>query len=281
MTVATGPARRRAPAAPPPDEAHLLPVQRRQRIVAFLQRHGAVTLQQLEQALRVSMSTLRRDLDALAAEGLVDRAHGGAVLRHQEYSTFEPDHAAAAELSPGEKRALGEAAAAALTPRQSVIFDSGSTVLEAARAAVRRAIALTAVTNDLAIAQALGASPLVQVTVLGGTLRAGSNTLIGDSVIEAARAIHADVLLLGAHAVSAGELSETAPEVVAVKKAFLRAARLRRLLIDGSKFRPPAFMRVAGVRELDEVLTDDGAPADEVEALRAAGVAVVVVPRAP
>lgn len=275
-TVPERPARR--PAAPAED-AHLLPIQRRQRIVAFLQRHGAVTLQQLEQALRVSLSTLRRDLDALAAEGLVDREHGGAVLRHQEYSTFEPDHAAAAELSPREKRVIGEAAAAALTPRQSVIFDSGSTVLEAARAAVRRGIPLTAVTNDVAIAQALGASPQVHVTVLGGTLRAGSNTLTGDVVIEAARAIHADVLLLGAHAVSNGELSETAPEVVAVKKAFLRAARVRRLLIDGSKFRPPAFMRVAGVGELDEVLTDDGAAADNVDALRAAGVAVTVVPR--
>ena len=265
---------------PEPATVPLLPAQRRQHIVEFLRRHGAVTLQQLEQALRVSVSTLRRDLDALAAEGEVDRTHGGALLRHQEYSTFEPDHLAAAELSPREKEAIGRAAAAALVPRQSVIFDSGSTVLEAAHAAVRRGIPLTAVTNDVAIAQVLGASAQVQVTVLGGTLRAGSNTLTGDVVIEAARAIHADVLLLGAHAVSNGELSETAPEVVAVKKAFLRAARVRRLLIDGSKFRPPAFMRVAVVGELDEVLTDDGAAAEDVEALRAAGVAVIVVPRA-
>jgi DeoR family transcriptional regulator of aga operon len=264
-----------------PSAAHLLPVQRRQRIVEFLRRHGAVTLQQLEQALRVSLSTLRRDLDALAAEGLVDRTHGGAVLRHQEYSTFEPDHAAAAELSPQEKRAIGEAAAAALTARQSVIFDSGSTVLEAARAAVRRGIPLTAVTNDLAIAQALGGGPLIQVHVLGGALRAGSNTLTGEALIEGARAFNADVLLLGAHAVSAGVLTETAPEVVAVKKAFIRAARIRRLLIDSSKFRPPTFMRVAPVTEVDEVITDDGAPRDEIEQLRAAGVRVTVVPRTP
>lgn len=262
-----------------PSAAHLLPVQRRQRIVEFLQRHGAVTLQQLEQALRVSLSTLRRDLDTLAAEGLVDRAHGGAVLRHQEYSTFEPDHAAAAELSPQEKRVIGEAAAAALIARQSVIFDSGSTVLEAARAVVRRGIPLTAVTNDLQIAQTLGVGSHIQVHVLGGTLRAGSNTLTGDALIESARAFSADVLLLGAHAVSAGMLTETAPEVVAVKKALLRAARLRRLLIDASKFRAPTFMRVAAVKDLDEVITDDGAPQDAIEALRAAGVPVTVVPR--
>ena len=130
----------------------LLPAQRRQRIVEFLRRHGAVTLVQLEQALGVSISTLRRDLDALAAEGEVDRTHGGALLRHQGYSAFEPDAHAAGELSPREKQAIGQAAAAALEPRQSVIFDSGSTVLEAARAAVQRHIPLTAVTNDLAIA---------------------------------------------------------------------------------------------------------------------------------
>ena len=85
------------------DATPLLPAQRRQRIVEFLHRHGAVTLQQLEQALHVSMSTLRRDLDALAADGEVDRTHGGALLRHQEYSTFEPDHACLLYTSPSPR----------------------------------------------------------------------------------------------------------------------------------------------------------------------------------
>jgi DeoR family transcriptional regulator of aga operon len=255
----------------------MLPVQSRQRIVEFLRRHGAVTLQQLEQALHVSMSTLRRDLDALAAEGEVDRTHGGALLRHQEYSTFEPDHTAAAELSPREKRAIGQAAADGLRPRQSVIFDSGSTVLEAARAAVQRSIPLTAVTNDLAIAQLLGSSAQIQVHVLGGLLRHGGNTLTGDALIEGARAIGADVLLMGIHAVTDGELTETNPEVAAVKRALLRAATSKRLLVDASKFRPRTFMRVASVTELDEVISDEGMPKEEVERMRLLGVKLNLV----
>lgn len=259
---------------PPPAAGSLplLPAQRRQRIVEFLHRHGAVTLQQLEQALRVSVSTLRRDLDALAAEGEVDRTHGGALLRHQEYSTFEPDHVAAAELSPREKEAIGRAAAAALVPRQSVIFDSGSTVTEAARAALARRIPLVAVTNDLAIAQLLGSSPLIRVHVLGGVLREGSHTLIGESVIEGARAIGADVLLMGAHAVTDGVMTETAPEVAAVKRVLIRAAASKRLLVDSSKFRPRAFMTIGNVADLDEVITDDGIDADEAKRVRALGV---------
>jgi DeoR family transcriptional regulator of aga operon len=260
-----------------PIVAPLLPPQRRDRIVGFLRRSGAATLQQLSQALDVSPSTLRRDLDALEAEGILDRTHGGALLRQQPYSTFEPDPQTAAILSPDEKRAIGRAAAASLTPGQSVLFDSGSTVLEAARAVLERGIALTAATNDLAIAQLLGASPLIRVLVLGGQLRAGSHTLVGDAVIEAARAINADVLLMGAHAVTGGEVSETLPEVAAVKRAFLRAASSRRLLVDVSKFRPRAFMTVCGIADFQQVVTDDALPRAEVDAVHAAGVALLQV----
>lgn len=255
----------------------LLPAQRRQRIVDFLRTHGAVTLAQLEQALAVSLSTLRRDLDALAAEGVVERTHGGALLRQQGYTSFEPDRRSATELSPAEKRAIGIAAAARLEPHQSVIFDSGTTVLEAARAAVARAIPITAVTNDLAIAQVLGASPQVQVHVLGGQLRPGFTTLMGHAVIEAAAAIRADVLLCGAHAVSDGLLSETSAEIAAVKRAFVQAARTRRLLVDASKFRAAAFMQVVPLRSFDEVLTDDALPAELAEQVRTLGVALTAV----
>lgn len=255
----------------------LLPAQRRQRIIDFLRRHGAVTVAQLEQALGVSLSTLRRDLDGLAAEGVIDRTHGGALLRQQGYTAFEPDSVASSELSPREKCAIGAAAAATLQPHQSVIFDSGSTVLEAARAAMQRGLPFTAVTNDLAIAQVLGGSALVQVHVLGGQLRAGSQTLVGDALIETARAMQADVLLCGAHAITQGVMTETSPEVAAVKRALMRAAVSRRLLADASKFRPRTFMQVATLAEFDDIFCDDALAADEAERIRALGKRLTLV----
>ena len=257
----------------------LLPAQRRQHIIEFLHRHGAVTLQQMASALRVSISTLRRDLDALADEGLVDRTHGGALLRHQEYSTFEPEFAAALELSPLEKQRIGQVAAEELLPGQSVIFDSGSTVREAAIAAAARNIEILAVTNDIEIAQILGACRAMRVHVFGGQLRSGSNTLIGDEVLAGASRIRADVLLFGAHAVTEGVVSEASSEVAGVKRALMRAATSKRLLVDSSKFRPRVFMTVCEVSELDEVITDEGAPRDEVERIRGAGAKLTVARR--
>ena len=262
-----------------PSASPLLPAQRRQRIVDFLRVHGAVTLGQLEQALGASLSTLRRDLDTLAAEGIVDRTHGGALLRQQapEYATFEPEPEAAAELSPREKAAIGQAAAEALLPRQSVIFDSGTTVLEAARAAVRRQIPLTAVTNDLVTAQVLGKSPQIQVHMLGGLLRPGSTTIIGQTLVDQASALRADVLLMGAHAVTDNVISETSAELAAVKRALMKAANSTRLLVDSSKFRPRAFMQIAALDAVGELITDSGiAPAEE-ERLRALELKLTVV----
>lgn len=262
-----------------PSTTALLPAQRRQRIVDFLQRHGAVTMAQLEQALDASLSTLRRDLDALAAEGVVDRTHGGALLRQQAptYSTFEPETAAAAELSPLEKAAIGQAAAQLLVPRQSVIFDSGTTVLEAARAAVKRGIPLTAVTNDLVIAQVLGQSPLIQVHLLGGVLRPGSPTVIGQPLVEQATHLRAELLFMGAHAVTQDVVSETSAEVAAVKQALMRAANHRCLLVDSSKFRPRAFMQVGRLQDIEDLITDRGLPAAEEEQLRGLPLRLTVV----
>ncbi len=263
------------------ESAPLLPVLRRQRIAEFLHHHGAVTLQQLAEALHVSLSTLRRDLDALAEEGVIERTHGGAILRHLQYSTFEPNITAARDLSPQEKRLVGMAAAESLVPGQSVIFDSGSTVLEAAKATVARNIPIIAVTNDIEIAQILNASSLVQVHVFGGQLRPGSNTLVGEQVQNAAKLIRADVLFFGAHAVTDNVVSETSPEVAAVKRALMRSATSCRLLVDSSKFRPRVFMTVCDMAEIAEVITDKGAPQEELERIRSAGVKLIIAKGAP
>lgn len=259
----------------------LLPIQRRQRIADFLHNHGAVTLQQLTDALHVSLSTLRRDLDSLAEEGVVERTHGGAILRHQQYSTFEPNIAAARDLSPREKSLIGSTAAEALLPGQSVIFDSGSTVLEAAKAVVARKIEIVAVTNDIEIAQVLNSSPYVQVHVLGGQLRRGSNTLVGEEVQNDARAIRADVLFFGGHAISENVISETSTEVASVKRTLMKSANSCRLLVDSSKFRPRVFMTVCDITELAEIITDEGAPHEELERIRSAGIKLTIARKQP
>ena len=122
-------------------------------MLEHIRKRGAASIQELSEAIGISLSTVRRDLEHLESRGYLERSHGGALIQKQLQSTFEPEAAITAEFDRPEKESIGLAAAATLHSGASVIFDSSSTVLAAARASVERDIALTAVTNASASAR--------------------------------------------------------------------------------------------------------------------------------
>lgn len=239
------------------DQPPLIPAARQARILDHLKSRGVVAITELASAIGVSSSTVRRDLDELAAVGQLRRTHGGAVALGAVRTTFEPAPAIAQHAHSAAKRAIGEAAAGLVEPGQSVVFDSSSTVLEAARAVVARGLAITAVTNDLRIAVVLADTPRIRVIVPGGTLRPGSHTLAGEPGQSFARGLAADIAFLGAHAIAEGIVSETSIEVAGIKQAMAEGARRLAVLADASKFGAVAFCKVRALSGGDLVVTDD------------------------
>jgi len=259
----------------------VIPAQRRSLLLEYLLQRGAASIQELADAMGASPSTVRRDLEQLEDEGHLRRTHGGAVVSSANHSTFEPDAAIAAQASRAEKLAIGAAAAGLLSTGDSVVFDSGSTVLAAARAAVERRVTLTAVTNDLGIGQVLAASDKVRVVVPGGTVRRGSLTLVGEPAQSFMRDIHADVAFVGTQSITGGLLSDTSVEIASIKRAMIAAARRVVLLADSSKFQPAAFYKICDVTAVHEIITDRAAPAKQLDQIRELGVKVTLVDIAP
>ncbi|HEY4252800.1 MAG TPA: DeoR/GlpR family DNA-binding transcription regulator [Roseomonas sp.] len=256
----------------------MLPARRWALILDRLRQTGAASIQELAEAIGASGSTVRRDLEHLVKGGALVRTHGGALLQRTEHATFEPEITLAAELARPEKMAIAAAVAAEIQPGQSVIFDASTTVLEVARLVIQRQLPLTAVTNSLAIAQLLAAAPAVQLVVPGGTVRAGSLTLVGRPGEDFLRTIHADLALIGTHAVTGAILTETSLEVAAMKRAMIAAARRTLVLADSSKFGPPSFCTICDLSEVDAIVTDAGLAAAHQEALRGLNVTLRIVP---
>ena len=244
-----------------------IPAQRRVEIRRLLSRRGAASISEISSALGVSASTVRRDLDELDRDGDVRRSHGGAVT--VERTTFEFRFEDRRWHNSKEKSRIGEYAAGMLEAEQSVIFDSSSTVFAAAEALGRRALEITAVTNDVGVASVLAEIPGVNVVVPGGEIRDGSFTLLGPYTQGFLNGLHVDVALLGIHAITDDVLSDSSLAVVEAKRAMMRAARRVVLLADHSKFRPPAFFQVARLDEVDDLVTDDRVPQAALEAARA------------
>jgi len=254
----------------------MIAAQRRALVLEQLRREGGGSIVALAASIGVSPSTIRRDLEFLTEGGYIVRSHGGAILNEPRRSTFEPEREIGAHVAHAAKAAIGARAAALLEPGQSVIFDSSSTVLEAAKVVVAKNLRLTACTNDLATATVLAGSDDLQLVVLGGTARRGSLTLIGDPGLSFLERLHADIAFIGIHSLVGGRLSETSIDLAAMKRRMIVNAARAVVLADSSKFRHPAFCDVCAASEIQTLITDgDIGPRDR-EMLAEAGVEVIV-----
>src|SRR3954451_7734530 len=202
----------------------MIAAQRRALIVEFVRRHGGASISELAQGIGVLASTVCRDLDFLTEAGYLVRRHGAALRPESRRTTSEPRHEIGVHLAHAAKVAIGRRAAELIENGQSVIFDSSSTVLEAARAVVGRGLRLTACTNDIGTAAVLAAGERIQLLVLGGSVRPGSLTLIGEPGQSFLDRLHADIALMGIHALARGRLSETSLEVAAMKRRMIDSA---------------------------------------------------------
>ncbi len=255
----------------------ILPAKRRAMILEHLRVNGATPIGELAATLGGSQSTIRRDLEHLMEGGYLERTHGGALLLPPLRATFEREPSINAQMRHAQKAAIGKAAAAMLNPRESVVFDGSSTVLEAVRAATARDISLTTITNSLDIALLCAEVPKWRVIMPGGTIRAGTRFLVGDLGDSFFKTVHADVCFTGAVAVTRTMLTDASLEVSALKRAMIQSARRTVLLVDSSKFTTPAFCAFGDLSGVDEIVTDDGVDADVLAELRSLRTKVTVV----
>ncbi len=261
----------------PSKRVDMVPAKRRALILEHLRVNGAASIQELADTIGGSQSTVRRDLEHLVEQGYLERTHGGAHLLQPMRATFEREMTVNAALQHVEKVAIGREAAQRLSARDSVIFDSSSTVMEAVKAAAERDLPLTVVTNSLQIADFAADIKSWRIILPGGTVRPGHRHLSGEPGESFIKTLHADICMTGASAVTGTLLTETSLEVASLKRAMISSARKTVLLVDSSKFSAPSFCTLSDISQIDEIITDEGISADALGSLRAAERNVTVV----
>lgn len=249
----------------------LLPLERQERILSLLETHDKLLTHQVADELGASLATVRRDLAELAERGLVARTHGG-IMRARLSLAQEPAFAAKAARMRREKAAIAARAAQDIPSGSTVILDAGTTIQEVARCLAGRAI--TVITLDLPAAQTLAVGE-TEVLLLGGRVRSNSFSITGPWTEAYLRDLHADVYLMGAHAVDERGVSNAGLEEAVVKRLAIRASTRTVLLADHTKFGVRAMAQVCPLGQVDQVITDRGAP--DLTWVREAGPDVVLV----
>lgn len=257
----------------------MLAAERRRLIAHTLRARGVVSVAEMADALRTTEITLRRDLRAMAREGLLVRTHGGAVL--PAGLGHEPSFSEKTGQAAAEKAAIARVAATMVRPGDSILLGPGTTTLALARLLIHSP-ELTVVTNSLLVAQALMDAPRVEVILTGGTLRRSIHALVGPAAEESVRALRASQAFISGNGFSADRgLSTPSPVVAAADRALASAAQQVVVLADHTKIGQETMCQTVPAGRVHTLITDSNAPLTELEAIRGAGVQVRVAEVAP
>src|SRR3984893_12318741 len=252
----------------------MLAVERRRLIAESIRSRGVVSVAEMADALGTTEITLRRDLRAMAMDGLVVRTHGGAIrpasLGH------EPSYSEKAQQAATEKAAIARVALAMVRPGDSIVLGPGTTTLALARLLVHSP-ELTVVTNSLLVAQALMEAPRVEVILTGGTLRRSIHALVGPATEESVRALRASQAFISGNGFTADRgLSTPSPVVAATDRSLAGAAQHVVVLADHTKIGQETMCQTVPAARVHTLITDSKAAPDELDAIRGAGVEVRV-----
>ena len=244
--------------------------ERRRKIIDILVSDDRAQVGDLATRLGVSESTIRRDLQLLSENGVVERTHGGVLPP----SRFEPSFGQKETENRAQKRAIARVAAELVEPGLTVFLDGGTTTLELARV-LRSRTDITVASNSVPIAVELANHPRLILT--GGSVKESTLALVGPIAERSIEQMHVDIAFIGMNGVSAAAGFTTPTwEEAATKSRMIRAGRVAVVVADGSKLGFATFAHVARLDEVDLLITDEVAPPSEVEALRAAGLEVTI-----
>ncbi len=250
--------------------------ERTAEILELLQIHSRVRVADLAARFSVSPVTVRADLVLLEQRGQLRRVHGGAVL--PDDAPREGSFDARLRASVPVKRAIARVAARLVSDGDAIALDSSTSAYYVAEALADRR-GLTVVTNGLRVAEMLAARSGTTVVMPGGVVRPLSQSLVGDfgGFITARGRLRLG--FFGARAVSP-ELGylEVNPDEAAVKRAFVDACDRVVVVFESAKTGSFGLVPFTTPDLRCTAITDGGATAAFLDALRAAQQDLVVVP---
>ncbi len=249
----------------------MLTAERKRYILEELGRHGKVLAHELSESLGVSEDTIRRDLRDLAADGLLQRVHGGALPS----SPASVPYATRVQQAPQAKLAIARAAAQLVRSGQVVLLDGGTTNLQVAQH-LPPDLHATVITHSPPIAVALAEHPRIEVVLLGGRLYKDAQVAVGAATVEELRSVRADVYMLGVSSLHPEVgISTQDLEEAHVKRAMIMSAGEVVALAFAEKLGTAAPYIVAPLTEITHLVTDTSVPDETLAPYRDLGITVI------
>jgi DeoR family transcriptional regulator, glycerol-3-phosphate regulon repressor len=230
---------------------------RQSDILVLARQIGRVDVEELASRFAVTPQTIRKDLNELCDQGLLQRVHGGAT-----YPSGVTNYAYDSRrlLAAEQKRQMGVRAASLIPDNSSIVLNIGTTTEQVALA-LRRHEGILAITNNINVAHILRDSPSVEVVIAGGLVRKSDGGIVGEATVEFIRQFKVDYAIIGASAIDEdGAILDYDYREVSVSREIIRLSRQTILVADSMKFERTAPVRIGHLRDIHIFVTDRAPP---------------------
>lgn len=222
-------------------------------------------------ALKVSESTVRRDLEQLEQDGVLRRTHGGAVAAEETVIPSMEDRSRAAQT---EKRAIARAAAGLIQDGETVLLDGGTTTFEVARQLAGRP--LQVVTNSLPIGHLLAGDRRIELTMIGGSVHPRTGVALGPVACRCLESLHARRLVMSVAGLNDRGLFNSNALLVETELHMMRAAQEVIVVADHTKFGHQSLALLCELSRVHRVVSDSGLAEPFRDLVRTAGAEIVI-----
>ena len=246
--------------------------ERQKRIEDFLSKGEFATLEQLAELVDASISTVRRDLDALEGRGTLRRTHGGARLTHPKSDEFTFSARNTHQLA--EKEAIGRVCAELILPNQTVILDAGSTCYHVARFLESKNPHI--ITNSLPVSNLFSSASKLEVVVTGGVIYPRLGVLVGPLAVSAFAQVHADVAIMSCGGITSEGVTNSHGLLIEIQRAMMNAARSVILCVDHTKFGRQSICHLCDLQMIDTLISDQTPSFEMRTAFDKAGIELIV-----
>ena len=226
----------------------MIVAERKKQILKIIQKNQFISLQELKKVTKTSLSTVRRDLDILAADGLVRRVHGGVEWIEPIRGSLPVSERLS--LYQATKQKIAQRAAQQLQGGEIIFLDAGTTTGELIPYLADKKPAVTVVTNSVHHAAQLS-DLMIPVMIIGGQVKQTTDAVIGAAAVNQINHMVFHVSFVGADGLSV-EFGLTTPDLeeAAIKKAVVERSQVSYVLADNSKIGTAAFAKAVDLERV-------------------------------
>lgn len=248
--------------------------ERHRAILEILKQRGSVPVSDLAELLKVSSVTIRKDLNLLEEKKMLYRTHGSAILINPYINNRHVNEKE--KLNPEEKQAIARKAASLITPNDSIIIASGTTMFFLARE-IHPTEHLTVITSSITVTEILAREKNIDIVQLGGLVRNSSVSVVSEYAEQMLENFSCSKLFIGVDGIDLNYgLTTTNLMEANLNRCMIKAALKTIVLTDSSKFGRRGFGKICGLETIDQVITDDKVPQSAVKGLEEMGIEITI-----